>query len=255
MKLSVSAVIITLNEARNIKRCLESVGFCSEILVVDSGSTDATVEIAKSMGARVIYNEWPGFGKQKRFGVEQAAYDWVLCLDADEVLSEALRQSIEHLFSGTPKAQVYQVARKDYFLGRWLEHGSYPDMKIRLFHREYAQWTKDMVHERVISNNPVANCEGDLMHYTADSLTHAISKRSKYVEMQARDLYQRGSRPTVTNLVFSPLARFVKLYLLQQGFRDGVAGFLMASVSSFFCLYKYAVVYELGIEADKSEIT
>ena len=181
----------------------------------------------------------------------QAANDWVLCLDADEWVSEELAGSIRELFENTPGDRVYQFARRDYFLGRWLGHGGYPDFKTRLFHRNHACWTEDMVHEKVVTDEPVNTCAGDLMHYTADSLEHSVSKRSRYVSMQVLDLFDRGTRPSVGKLLFSPITRFLKLYILRQGFRDGVPGFVMASISSFFCFYKYAMLFELNNKARK----
>lgn len=246
MTISVSAVVITLNEETNIRRCLESLAFCSELLVVDSGSHDQTVKIARQLGAKVVHQQWLGFGKQKQFSVNLAANDWVLCLDADEWLSDELGDSIRELLESQPASKVYQFARRDYFLGRWLNHGGYPEYSPRLFHRQHAQWSDAMVHETIITKHTAGICQGDLMHYTADSLGHSVSKRAKYGDMQVSDMYERGIRPNLVKLLISPVARFLKLYFLRQGFRDGVPGFVMASISSFFCFYKYAKLYELS---------
>jgi len=245
MTIPVSAVVITLNEEGNIQRCLESLGFCAELLVVDSGSSDETVNIAKRLGAKVMHQKWLGFGKQKQFSVTQAAHDWVLCLDADEWLSDELAHSIKELFENPPSGKIYQFARRDYFLGRWLSHGGYPEFSRRLFHRNHAHWSNDMVHEKVIAEEPVETCTGDLMHYTSDSLGHSVLKRTQYGNMQVIDMFERGIRPNIVKLVFSPIMRFLKLYVLRQGFRDGVPGFVLASISSFFCFYKYAMLIEL----------
>lgn len=230
MAIPVSAVVITLNEEGNIQRCLESLGFCAELLVVDSGSRDETVKIAKRLGARVIHQEWLGFGKQKQFSVTQAAHDWVLCLDADEWLSDELANSIRTLFENPPDKRIYKFARRDYFLGRWLSHGGYPEYSPRLFDRNHAHWSDAMVHETVITEETAGICAGDLMHYTSDSLGHSISKRTRYGDMQVIDMFERGVRPSVFKLVFSPIMRFLKLYLLRQGFRDGVPGFVLTSI-------------------------
>jgi glycosyltransferase involved in cell wall biosynthesis len=249
MTIPVSAVVITLNEESNIQRCLESLDFCAELLVVDSGSTDDTVNIARQLGAKVIHQQWLGFGKQKHFGVIEAAHDWVLCLDADEWLSDELIQSIKEIFAAPPDGNIYQFARRDYFFGRWLGHGGYPEFSPRLFNRNHAHWSDAMVHETVITQESAKTRAGDLMHYTSDSLAHSISKRTEYGNMQVLDMYERGIRPKITKLIFSPIARFVKLYLLRQGFRDGVAGLVLASISSFFCFYKYAMLFELDYKA------
>jgi glycosyltransferase involved in cell wall biosynthesis len=249
MTIPVTAVIITLNEENNIQKCLESVAFCAERLVVDSGSTDRTVEIARQLGARIIHQQWLGFGRQKQFAVTQASHDWVLCLDADEWLSTQLADSIGQLFKSGPEGKLYQFARRDYFLGRWLNHGGYPEYSPRLFHRQFARWSDAMVHETVVTEERAKTLQGDLMHYTSESLGHSVEKRARYGSMQARDMYARGSRPRLTKLMFSPLARFLKLYLVKQGFRDGIAGFVLASLSGFFCFYKYAMLYELDAQS------
>ena len=253
MTIPVTAMVITLNEEGNIHTCLQSVAFCEERLVVDSGSTDRTVEIARQLGARVIHNDWPGFGKQKQFGVLQASHDWVLCLDADEWLSDELASNIQRLFTAKMAGKLYQFARRDFFLGRWLKHGGYPEYSPRLFHRDFAQWSDAMVHETVITRETALTCRGDLMHYTAGSLGHAVEKRARYGSMQVKDMYSRGVRPSLGKLLISPLARFVKLYLLRQGFRDGVAGFVLAVISSFFCFYKYAMLYELEFKSKQGK--
>ena len=175
MTIPVSGVVITLNEERNIQRCLESLGFCAELLVVDSGSSDETVNIAKRLGAKVIHQKWLGFGKQKQFSVSRAEHDWVLCLDADECLSDELADSIKALFENPPGGKIYQFARRDYFLGRWLGHGGYPEFSPRLFNRNHAHWSDDMVHETVITEASAETCTGDLMNYTAYSLGHSTS--------------------------------------------------------------------------------
>lgn len=249
MTIPISAVVITLNEESNIQKCLESLDFCAELLVVDSGSSDETVNIARGMGANVIHQEWLGFGKQKQFSVTHAKHDWVLCLDADEWLSDELIQSIKALFETSPGGSLYQFARRDFFLGRWLSHGGYPEYSPRLFNRNHARWSDDMVHETVITKESAETCAGDLMHHTSDSLAHSISKRTEYGNMQVIDMYERGVRPNIAKLVFSPIARFLKLYLLRQGFRDGVPGFVLATISSFFCFYKYAMLFELDYKA------
>lgn len=249
MTIPVSGVVITLNEEGNIQKCLESLGFCAELLVVDSGSSDETVNIARSLGAKVVHQDWLGFGKQKQLSVTRAAHDWVLCLDADEWISDELADSIKKLFENTPEDRIYQFARRDYFLGRWLGHGGYPEYSPRLFHRNHARWSEDMVHETVITQEPAGTCTGDLMHYTASSLGHSVSKRTRYGDMQVLDMFERGIRPSLAKLIFSPIARFIKLYVLRQGFRDGVPGFVLASISSFFCFYKYAMLYELDAKS------
>lgn len=250
--LPVSAVVITLNEAGNIRRCLESLSLCAEVLVVDSGSDDGTAEIARSMGARVLHQRWLGFGPQKRFAVERAAHDWVLCLDADEWLSDELSRSIRALLDSPPRFHAYRMPRRNILLGRALRHGGgYPDTKLRLFDRRHAQWNDAMVHEQVETPEEVGLIEADLMHETAPDLPVAMAKWSRYASMQAAAMHAAGKRSGWARILFSPPSRFLKQYVVQQGFRDGLAGFAMAAFSSFFCFLKYLDLWRLQTSSDR----
>lgn len=245
-KLPVSGVVVTLNEAGSLARCLDSMSFCAELLVVDSGSTDDTVALARSMGARVIAHDWAGYGAQRRYSTAEAKFDWVLCLDADEWLSAELAARIRAEFSGEPAFRAYSFPRRNFFLGRPLRHGGdYPDRKLRLFHRAYAGWNQGAVHAVVETDEPVAEWRQDLMHYTAESLDHAVSKWARFADMQAQEMHAAGVTPGLRKLLLSPFSRFIKLYLLKQGFRDGVPGFAMAVFSAFFCFLKYLGLWRL----------
>lgn len=248
-RVPLSGVVITLNETHNIERCLHSLSFCDELLVVDSGSEDDTVSKAEAVGARVLHRDWSGFGPQKRFAVEQARNAWVLCLDADEWVSGPLAASIGRVFDAGPAAFAYRFARRNLFLGRPLRFGGgYPDIKLRLFHRDHAQWSRDAVHEKVEAAGPVELLDGDLMHDTAPILAHATSKWASYASMQARDMHAAGRRAGLRHVLLNPVARFAKQYLIQMGFRDGLPGFAMAAFSSFFCFYKYLELWRLGAQ-------
>lgn len=248
-KLPISGVVVTLNEAHSLQRCLESLSFCDELLVVDSGSTDGTVELARSLGARVLHHDWPGYGAQRAYSSREARHDWVLCLDADEWLSPELAERIELEFLRGPEYRAYSFPRRNHFLGRPLKHGGdYPDRKLRLFHRDSARWNSDVVHAVVETGETIGEWGEDLMHYTAETLDQAIAKWARFAAMQARELHERGCPARVRRLVFSPLARFFKLYVLKQGFRDGVPGFAMAVLSAFFCFQKYLGLWRLAQE-------
>lgn len=241
-----SAVIITLNAASQIGACLDSVRFCEEIIVVDSGSTDETVRLARAKGARVIFHAWPGYGPQKRFAVSAATNDWVICLDADERVSNELRSNIQQEMLA-PRARVFAMARCNRFLGRWLRHGEgYPDWSTRLFHRESAEWGADVVHEKVITNELVIKLDGDLLHDSAETLDHYLAKQNRYTTLQAAQMHAQGKSFSVMNLLVSPLARFIKFYFIRLGFLDGIPGLIhicMGSVNSF---NKYAKLFALG---------
>ena len=239
--LPLSLVIIARDAADEIAACLASASFAAETIVVDSGSRDDTVEIARSHGARVLHREWQGFGAQKRYAVEQAKHDWVLCLDADERVSPELARSIDGVFrNGAPGAGAYALARRNRFLGRWLAHGEgYPDWNVRLFDRRRARWTEDPVHEHVEADVPVARLSGDLLHASAESIEDYIAKQNLYTTLQARSMHARGEHASAARLALSPLARFIRFYVVKQGFLDGAAGFAHVAIGAFASFLKY----------------
>jgi glycosyltransferase involved in cell wall biosynthesis len=235
-----SVTIITRNAASQLEGCLASVAFADEIIVVDSGSTDGTVDLAKRRGARVIAKEWLGFGPQKQFAVEAAAHDWVLGLDADERLSERLRETIVAELK-SPRGMVYAMPRCNRFLGRWLKHGEgYPDWSVRLFHRKHARWSDDAVHEKVLTTQPILRLRGDLLHDSAETLEKYLDKQNRYTSLQAESLRSAGRRASVLQLVLSPSLRFIKFYLLRLGFLDGVPGLVHIAIGCMNTFNKYA---------------
>jgi glycosyltransferase involved in cell wall biosynthesis len=238
-------VVITRDAVAQLEPCLASLAFADEILVVDSGSTDGTVELARSRGARVVDHAWPGFGRQKQFAVSQAKHDWVLCLDADERVSDELRASIVAELAA-PRGFVYSMPRCNRFLGRWLRHGEgYPDPNTRLFHRGHASWSDDAVHEHVLTTHPVIRLSGDLMHESAETLERYLDKQNRYTTLQAEKMLAEGRTAGAFSLVFSPLARFVKFYLVRLGFLDGVAGLVHISIGCMNSFMKYAKLIAL----------
>lgn len=242
---TLSAVIITKNEADAIGACLESLAFADELLVVDSGSADDTVGIATRLGARVIHQDWLGYGPQKHFAVAAAANDWVLCIDADERVTPALRESIGAALAA-PTHQAYRFARCNRFLGRWLRHGEgYPDWSLRLFDRRAAQWSRDPVHEKVVANGSVGTLPGDLQHESAETLASYLEKNNRYTSLQAQAMRDAGRSTNAARLVLSPLARFLKFYFLRLGFLDGAAGFAHIAIGCFNTFLKNAKLMEL----------
>lgn len=244
MRQPLSAVVITFNSRSHIESCLQSVAFADERLVVDSGSTDGTGEIAQRMGARVIHQDWLGFGAQKRFAVDQARHDWVLCLDADERVSPELRAAIERELAA-PRFYAYEFPRRNRFLGRWLKHGEgYPDWSLRLFHRAHAHWSDDPIHEKVLVNGSVGRLAGDLLHESENGLAEYLAKQNRYTTLAAERLYARGTRVSVARMVLSPLWRFVKFYFLRLGFLDGVPGLVHIAIGCCNSFMKYAKLWE-----------
>lgn len=241
-----SLVIITLNAVKQLESCLSSAPSASEIVVVDSGSTDGTQALAKKLGATVIDQPWLGFGPQKQFAVNSAQHDWVLCLDADEALSPELHRSIVQTLSSSPSATSFRLARRNHFMGRALNHGEgYPDWNTRLFNRQHAQWSDDMVHERVLCDKPSSTLDGDLLHESALQINQYLNKQNSYTTTQALTLYRQGKRASFSKLLLSPLARFIRYYFLKQGFRDGIPGLVHISIGSFNSFVKYAKLAEL----------
>jgi len=246
-----SVVMITRNAATQLAACLESIAFADETLVVDGGSSDGTAELAARHGARVLQKEWLGFGPQKQFAVESARHDWVLCLDADERVSESLRASILAALAA-PAAQAYAMPRCNRFMGRWLRYGEgYPDWSLRLFNRRHARWSDDPVHEKVLTAAPVARLEGDLLHDSAETLESYLDKQNRYTSIQAAALFKAGKRAGVAQLLLSPALRFLKFYFGRLGFLDGVPGLVHIVVGCCNSFHKYAKLMALQRDRDR----
>jgi glycosyltransferase involved in cell wall biosynthesis len=244
-KLPLTVALITLNAASLLKPCLESVGFADEILLVDSGSSDGTVEMALAAGARVEQKEWLGFGRQKGHAVALARNDWVLCLDADERVTERLAASIRAAMAN-PRYHAYRMPRRNRFLGRWLRHGEgYPDLSLRLFHRAHAGWSSDEVHEAVLTTVDVGRLDGDLLHDSAEDVATYIAKQNRYTTLQARSMFAQGVRASHWHLLASPLVRFVKFYVMRLGFLDGGPGFAHVVIGCANTFHKYLKLIEL----------
>lgn len=240
-----SVVVITLNCERQLGACLESAAFADELLVVDCGSSDATLEIAKRFGARTQHQAWLGYGRQKQFATTQARHRWVLTLDADERVTPVLRKSIEAVLAA-PRFVAYDMARCNRFLGRWLRHGEgYPDRTVRLFDREHAAWSEDPVHEKVLADGPVGRLDGDLLHESETGLADYLNKQNRYTTLHALELYQRGVGAGPVQLLLSPLFRFIKFYFFRLGFLDGLPGLVHIIIGCSNSFQKYAKIAEL----------
>ncbi|MDQ7989793.1 MAG: glycosyltransferase family 2 protein [Candidatus Dactylopiibacterium sp.] len=244
-RLPLSAVLITRDCAGSLRATLESLAFCEEILAVDSGSTDGTLDVLAEFGARVIEEPWRGFGPQKQFAIEQAAHDWVLCVDSDEIVSPELRASIEAELAA-PTHLFYEFPRRNRFLGRYLHHGEgYPDLSLRLFDRRQARWSDDVVHEKVITLGIVGRLRGDLLHHSEDTIETYLAKQNRYTTLAARALVEEGAPMPSSKLLLSPAFRFVKFYVLRLGFLDGVPGLIHILIGCFNSFSKYAKMIEI----------
>ena len=243
-----SVVIIARNAASQLGACLDSAAFADEIVLVDSGSSDGTAELAAQHGARVLQQEWLGFGRQKQFAVEAARHDWVLCLDADERVGLPLRAGILATLAApaAPAARAYAMRRCNRFMGRWLRHGEgYPDWSLRLFDRRHARWSDDPVHETVLTDAPTARVQGDLLHDSAETLAGYLDKQNRYTSMQAETLFKAGKRTGAAQLLLSPALRFVKFYFLRLGFLDGIPGLVHIVIGCCNSFHKYAKLMAL----------
>jgi glycosyltransferase involved in cell wall biosynthesis len=241
IKKLLSVVIITYNEAKQIETCLRHVDFADEWIVVDSGSTDGTQEIVKQFGARCIHQKWLGYGAQKQIAVLQAQHDWVLCLDADEIVTPELKKNIINLL-GSIHCDAYFLERKNYFLGKGLSHGEgYPDLVLRLFNKKQASWSQDNVHEKVIVSGSIGRIKGELQHFSEINLESYLEKQNKYTSLQAANSLKT---PKLSTLFFRPVFRFFKYYFFKKGFLDGIPGFIHCVISCFNCFLKYAKAYE-----------
>ncbi|MBI3897132.1 MAG: glycosyltransferase family 2 protein [Gammaproteobacteria bacterium] len=249
-----SVVVITRNVERELPACLASVAFAEERLVIDSGSTDHTRAVAERLGARVLQQDWLGYGRQKQFGVTQARHRWVLCIDADERVTAELRTCIQAVLQA-PRFSAYAMPRCNRFMGRWLRHGEgYPDWSVRLFDRDRGAWSNDPVHEKVVTNESIGRLDGDLLHESENGLADYLAKQNRYTTLQAEMLYARGKRARLGKLVIGPMFRFVKFYVLRRGFLDGVPGLVHIAIGCWNSFTKYAKLRERYLTTPRSPV-
>lgn len=241
----ISCCIICFNEEANIRRCLESVKWCDEIIIVDSFSTDHTVDICHEYTDRIIARAWPGYVEQKRFALSQATHEWVLNVDADEEVSPELRQEIlAVLEQNHPAIDGFYVPRLVYYLGRWWWRGWFPGYRLRLFRKAKVRWGGVDPHEKVLLRGQAERLRGPLYHYTYDDISDHLRAINGLTEVSSRELALRGKRTRATDLLLRPLWRFLRFYVVSGGFRDGVPGLFVAVTSAFYVFLKYAKLWE-----------
>ena len=241
-----TVILITLDEEKNLARCLESVKWADEIVVVDTYSQDRTKEIAGKYTDKMFDLKWPGFGPAKQFALEKAGGEWVLSVDADEVVSETLQTEIKQVLKAD-HSDGYYVPRLSFFLGKWIRHGGwYPDYVLRLFRRQKARFTDSLVHEEVILNGKAGYLKADLLHYTVPDLERYLVKMTRCTSHSAQELFQKGRRAGLAGILFRPPAVFLKMYFWKLAFLDGFQGFLLAIFSSFHVLAKYSKLWYMG---------
>ncbi|MEK6287842.1 MAG: glycosyltransferase family 2 protein [Acidobacteriota bacterium] len=250
--MKITATVITLNEEHNIADALETLSWADEIIVVDSESTDRTVEIARRFTDRVFVKSWPGYSAQKNFAAEQASNDWILSLDADERVSKELAGEIRQLKSGAePEAAVFRIPRRTFYLGRWIKHSGWrPDYKLRLYHRRRARWRGDYVHETLEADGTVETLRGDLLHYTVRNASEHQLRMDRYTTLAAEQSYSQGKRASLVSLLVSPVAVFLRSYILKLGLLDGVPGFAIARFAAHYEFLKNLKLWEMRMKRD-----
>ena len=243
-----SGVVITKNEERNIRGCLNSLKWVDEIIIVDSESTDSTLEEAEKFTRKVFVESWKGFGPQKNFAIERAKGNWIFIVDADERVTDGLRDEIQCLLKNgqTPPVAGYRIARRNFFYGRWMQHGGmFPDFQLRLFRKDAGRYDDTFLHERLLLKGDIADLQGCLDHYSTPTITYHVRKMIQYTSLGARVRLKTLRRVTFMNLFGHHVWRIIQSLILRQGWKDGVPGLIAAIFSGFHTFVKYAKGYEI----------
>jgi len=237
----ISVVIITKNEERNIGECLESVKWADEIIVVDAKSTDKTVEIAKRYTGNVFIKPWSGFGPQKNWGISKAQHEWIFIIDADERVTPELKDEILATISEPTEIAAFQVPRRNFLLGKWFKYkGEYPNYQLRLFKKGRAWYNNVQIHENLIVDGQIGYLKNSLLHFAVNSIEDYFKKFNQYTTLAAIEKSKRKkAKVKIWDLLFRPMATFIKMYFIKQGFRHGKEGFIFSSLDSFFTYVKY----------------
>ncbi len=240
-----SVLIIAHNEADNIAEAVSSALFADEIVVVDNGSDDNTGKIASSLGANVIRSEKNiGYSDAKKLGLKHCSAEWVFWLDADERISKNLADEILAAIEKQKEFVAFKIPRKSFFLGKWIRHcGWYPDYVLRLFRKDRAKFSDDLVHEKLLVNGAIRKLSSPILHYTDPTLGHYIAKLNHYTTLGAQQMRTQGKRATICDILFRPAATFIKMFIIKLGFLDGIHGFVLCTLSAVHTMVKYAKSY------------
>ncbi len=251
-KLPISVSIITNNEERILAKTLESVtDFADEIIIVDSGSTDRTIEIAESFGCKVFSEEWKGYAEQKNSSLAKCKNDWILCIDADEVISDELKKSLVGAIN-QQKVFVFQINRRTHYIDKLLKRAWQPDWKHRLVNKfANPRWEGEFVHETLRFDVKAEKLKGNIIHYSYRDINHHFKKTFNYAKLSAELLYHKGVKFNLANLIFNPIIKFLRLYVINFGFLDGIRGFLACMSAFFYTFLKYALLWELENQGRK----
>ncbi|WP_032113042.1 glycosyltransferase family 2 protein [Candidatus Paracaedibacter symbiosus] len=237
---TLSVILITKNESQNIQKCLESVCFAAEIIVLDSGSQDNTVELCRKYTPHVFVTDWPGFGVQKNRALDKATSDWVLSIDADEVVSPALIQKIQEVINNPQAKDAYKIKRITQFCGEYLYYGDWKsDYPLRLFKRNKARFKEIPVHESLIVDGEIGKIQDVIWHNSFTSLEGVIAKMNAYSTLSALHMKNHGKSASLFKAIFRSLWTFLRGYIFKFGFLDGSRGFLLSIINAESCFYKY----------------
>jgi glycosyltransferase involved in cell wall biosynthesis len=251
-KLNVTACIVSFNEESNIRRCLESVTWCREIVVVDSFSTDRTVEIAREYTDNVIQREWPGFRAQKEFARQQGTSEWSLMLDCDEEISQDLQMEIFQSLKNANEIDGFEMPRMVYYLGRWIKHGDwYPDRKLRLYRKEAGEIVGIDPHDYVEVRGTTRRLAQPIYHYTYDDLAHHVNTINRFSTISAEEKFKMGKRARRSDLFMRPFWKFIRGYIIKRGVLDGRQGLIIARLSSLEVWLKYLKLRQLEIDSNR----
>jgi len=241
----VSVLILTYNEEDRIEDCLKSVIWADEIVVLDSFSTDRTLEIVEKYPAKIIQQKWLGFAKQRNLGLNYCSHNWILVVDADERVTQELQKEIRQILEQDGYSGYY-ISRRTYFLGKWIKHcGWYPDYVLRLFCKERGKYKEQMVHESVKLEGRIGYCKSDLLHYTYRDITHYLEKMNQYSSLAACQMLDEGKKINHSTIFFRPSWAWLKIYFLRRGFLDGWPGLVISIISAFYVWLKYTKLYSL----------
>jgi glycosyltransferase involved in cell wall biosynthesis len=252
--MSLSVVIITKNEEKNIRRCLDSVKWADEIVLIDSQSTDRTVEIAKDYGAIVFSPEWKGYGPAKQEGVNKATGEWILSIDADEEVTPELSKEIKETLSSEESYDGYLINRHTNFMGKWINHcGWYPDYLLRLFRKDKGNFNDAVIHEQVVLDGRTRELKAKILHYSYPNMETYLERFNRYTTMGAEAAFANGKKARNFDIVFRPFVSFIDHFITHQGFQDGLEGFIISVMSSVAVMVKYVKLRHLQKIANRSE--
>ena len=255
----ISAFVVCFNEEDQIGDCLRSLSFCDEIVCIDSFSTDRTIELCKEFGAKVVQRTWPGYREQKSFGLSQTSHEWVINLDADERVSDELRENIIRILEEDYKKKNncliskdcnivsgYSINRVVYFLGRWWRKGGwYPEYRIRFFRKSKVVWGGVDPHEKPIVNGMISKLDGEILHFTYKNIEEQLARLHNLSTIAARQEFNRGRKAGFSQILISPIVRTLKFLIVKKGYREGIAGLVVAITEGYYTFIKYAKIWEL----------